>query len=231
MPSKYNLSITLDFLSKIDQNNNREWFAAHKDEYQNAHNEMIGLADGILAEMQKHDQIETVSGKKSLFRIYRDVRFSKNKLPYKNNLSGGFRRATKYLRGGYYFQIQPGNTFVEGGFWGPNPQDLLHIRKQIMADPDPLRAVLEDKTFKDTFGTLQGEKVKTSPKGFSIDDPAIDLLRHKQFIVTHHFSDREVLSKDFHLKIAHAFATMRPFFDYMSEILTTDLNGVERDDL
>ena len=231
MPPKYNLSITLDFLSQIDQNNNREWFTAHKEEYQNAYNEMVGLADGILAEMQKQDQIETSSGKKSLFRIYRDVRFSKNKLPYKNNLSGGFRRATKYLRGGYYFQVQPGNTFVEGGFWGPNPQDLLHIRKQIMADPDPLSAILEEKKFKDTFGKLQGEKVKTSPKGFSIDDPAIDLLRHKQFIVTHRFSDKDVLDKYFHLMIANTFAAMRPFFDYMSEILTTDLNGVERVDL
>ncbi|MEQ6118558.1 DUF2461 domain-containing protein [Reichenbachiella sp. MALMAid0571] len=231
MASTYNLSVTLDFLSKIDQNNNREWFTAHKDEYQSACNEMISLADGVLAEMHKHDQIETPSGKKSLFRIYRDVRFSKNKLPYKNNLGGGFRRATKYLRGGYYFQIQPGNTFVEGGFWGPNPQDLLHIRKQITADPDSLRAVLEEKKFKDAFGTLQGEKVKTSPKGFSIEDSAIDLLRHKQFIVTHHFTDKEVLSKYFHLKIANTFVAMRPFFDYMSEILTTDLNGVERVDL
>lgn len=231
MPDLYNLAPTLKFLAQIDKHNNREWFGQHKDEYQENHQQMVLFADALLAEMQKHDQIETPTGKRSLFRIYRDVRFSKNKLPYKNNMSGGFRRATKFLRGGYYFQIQPGNSFVEGGFWGPNPQDLMHIRKQIAQDPDLLMEILSDSTFQKTFGGLKGEKVKTSPRGFSKDDPAIGLLRHKQFLLTHHFSDQEVLSDGFHLQMASVFQSMRPFFDLMTDLLITDLNGVEREDL
>lgn len=231
MADDYNIQTTLSFLSKLEKNNNREWFTKHKGEYLNAYDEMITFADALLGEMQKHDQIETASGKKSLFRIYRDVRFSKNKLPYKNNLGGGFRRATKFLRGGYYFQIQPGNCFVAGGFWGPNSQDLLHIRKQIMMEPDPLRNVLSDKNFQKIFSVLEGEQLKTAPKGFDKEDPAIDLLRYKQFVITHRFTDSEIASNKFHIKMANAFVAMRPFLDYMTEILTTDLNGVERKDL
>lgn len=231
MPDQYNLDSTLKFLTSLDKHNNREWFGEHKDEYLKAQDQMILFADALLSEMQKHDHIETHSGKKSLFRIYRDVRFSKNKLPYKNNMGGGFRRATKFLRGGYYFQIQPGNTFVGGGFWGPNAQDLMHIRKQIAQDPDPLMEILSTTSFKKTFGELKGEKVKTSPRGFSKEDPAIDLLRHKQFLLIHHFSDQEVLSTGFHLQMASVFMSMRPFFDLMTDLLVTDLNGVEREDI
>lgn len=231
MTQNYNLSTTLSFLSNLEKNNNREWFTEHKGEYQVAYDHMITFADALLAEMQKHDQIETASGKKSLFRIYRDVRFSKNKLPYKNNLGGGFRRATSFLRGGYYFQIQPGNCFVAGGFWGPNSQDLLHIRKQIAMDPEPLRDILSDKNFERTFGVLEGEQLKTAPKGFDKEDPAIDLLRYKQFVITHSLTAADIASSKFHVKMANAFISMRPFLDYMTEILTTDLNGVEREDL
>jgi len=231
MAENYNIQTTLSFLSELEKNNNREWFTEHKGEYLVAYDEMITFADALLGEMQKHDQIETASGKKSLFRIYRDVRFSKNKLPYKNNLGGGFRRATKFLRGGYYFQIQPGNCFVAGGFWGPNSQDLLHIRKQIAMDPDPLREVVSDKIFQKTFDVLEGEQLKTAPKGFDKEDPAIDLLRYKQFVIMHRFTAADIASNKLHVKMANAFMAMRPFLDYMTEILTTDLNGVERPDL
>ena len=231
MTENYNLNTTLSFLSKLEKNNNREWFTEHKGEYQVAYDEMIKFADALLAEMQKHDQIDTASGKRSLFRIYRDVRFSKDKIPYKNNLGGGFRRATKFLRGGYYYQIQPGNCFVAGGFWGPNAQDLLHIRKQIAMDPDPLRDVLANEKFQKFFGVLEGEQLKTAPKGFDKEDPSIDLLRYKQFVIYHRFSEAEIASGNFHIKMANAFAAMKPFLDYMTEILTTDLNGVEREDL
>src|SRR5437868_799730 len=114
----------IDFLKLVKKNNNRDWFNAHKDRYVKEHEAIIAFADAVLFEMNKHDNIETSSGKKSLHRIYRDTRFSKEKTPYKTNWSGSFSRATKKLRGGYYFHIEPGNTFVAGGFWGPNPQDL-----------------------------------------------------------------------------------------------------------
>ncbi|MBL7892656.1 MAG: DUF2461 domain-containing protein [Bacteroidia bacterium] len=215
------------FLKELSKNNNRDWFAKHKDRYISEHECMIAFADALLAEMNRHDHIETPSGKRSLYRIYKDTRFSKDKTPYKNNFSGGFRRATKKLRGGYYFHIQPGNTYVAGGFFGPNPEDLKRIREDIARNYEDWRKLFADKSFKQTFNKLQGEQVQTSPKGFSKDHPAIDLLRYKQFILKHSFTDKEVLAPGFLEQVNKTFKSMRPFFNYMSEVLTTDLNGVE----
>lgn len=215
------------FLKELSKNNNRDWFAKHKDRYIKEHECMIAFADALLAEMNRHDHIETPSGKRSLYRIYKDTRFSKDKTPYKNNFSGGFRRATKKLRGGYYFHIQQGNTYVAGGFFGPNPEDLKRIREDIARNYEDWRKLFADKSFKQTFNKLQGEQVQTSPKGFSKDHPAIDLLRYKQFILKHSFTDKEVLAPGFLEQVNKTFKSMRPFFNYMSEVLTTDLNGVE----
>lgn len=219
-------SSALDFLKLIKKNNNRDWFNANKDRYFTEHNAIITFADSLLHEMNKHDNIETESGKKSLHRIYRDTRFSKEKTPYKTNWSGSFSRATKKLRGGYYFHIEPGNSFIAGGFWGPEPKDLKRIREEIAADSGPLRKILKRKTFKETFGALEGEQLKGSPQGFSSDHPDIDLLRYKQFIVVKKFSDKEVLRDNFMKEVNATFKKMRPFFDYMSEVLTTDINGM-----
>ncbi|MEM6525899.1 MAG: DUF2461 domain-containing protein [Bacteroidota bacterium] len=216
----------LDFLKTLKANNNREWFNSNKNLYLKAHSNLIEFADELLSLLNAHDQIETATGKKSLFRIYRDVRFSKDKTPYQTHFSGGFRRATAHLRGGYYFRIQPGgNSIIAGGFWGPSPEDIKHIRSQIQADDQPLRDLLRDQSFQNYFGGIEGEQVKTAPKGFSKDDPAIDLLRYKQLILTHSFTDKEVQKKDFIYLVSQGFKNMRPFLDYMSDILTTDLNG------
>ncbi len=212
---------TLSFLYDLAANNNREWFDINKDRYVSAQSEMKEFHEAVKGRLSAHDQI----GKGRVYRIYRDVRFSKNKTPYKNNWGGGFQRDTHYLRGGYYYQIQPGNSFAAGGFFSPNSQDLMHIRKQIQQDPDTLFGILNDQKFKVTFGELKGDQVKTTPKGFSIEDPAIDLIRYKQFYVEHRFTDTEVLDKNFDSKLGNTFLSMRPYFDYMSEILTSDLNG------
>ncbi len=119
------------FLKTLAKNNNRDWFNAHKDNYLEAHENIIQFADTLLNLMNKHDKIETESGKKSLFRIYKDIRFSKDKTPYSCRWAGGFQRATKKLRGGYYFHLEPGNSFLAGGFWGPEPDDLKRIREDI----------------------------------------------------------------------------------------------------
>lgn len=226
MKPTYNLSLPIRFLKQIKKHNDRTWFMAHKAQYDAAFEELITFADLVLAELRKHDDIETPTGKKSLFRLYNDVRFSKDKSPYKLNLGGGFRRATALRRGGYYFHIQPGNSFVAGGFWGPNPQDLNHIRQHVAADPEPLTTIITSKSFKKVFGSLQGEQVKTAPRGYTADHPAINLLRYKQYIIRHDFTDEEVMDPSFHKKVAQVFKDMRPFLDYMSEILTTDLNGI-----
>ncbi|HOZ86173.1 MAG TPA: DUF2461 domain-containing protein [Bacteroidia bacterium] len=216
----------LEFLKTVKKNNNRDWFNAHKDLYLNELSQLEKFADGLLYELNKYDVIETPSGKKSLHRIYRDTRFSKEKTPYKTNWSGSFSRATKARRGGYYFHIEPGNSFVAGGFWGPSPDDLKRIREELAYDATAFRKILKSKTFKETFGTLHGEQIKTTPKGFDADSPAIDLLRFKQFTVIKRFTDKEVLHHDFLKQAAQSFRNMRPFFDYMSEVLTTDVNGI-----
>ena len=218
---------SLDFLNLLKKNNDRDWFNNHKEQFIKEQHFIELFANALLEELNTHDVIETPSGKKSLHRIYRDTRFSKEKTPYKTNWSGSFRRATKYRRGGYYFHIEQGNSFIAGGFWGPSPEDLKRIREDFEFDDKPMRNILKDKTFKSTFGTLQGEQLKTTPKGFDSESSAIDLLRYKQFLVIRKFTDKEVLSHTF-LKEAHqTFKNMRPFFDYMSEVLTTDINGIE----
>ena len=211
-----------DFLKQIKQNNNRDWFTDNKATYQAAHENFKAFANHLHDLMTMHDEIERMR----IHRIYRDVRFSKDKTPYKAHFSGGFVRASKWRRGGYYFHIEPGASFVGGGFWGPVSADLKRIRVELAADAEPLRAILADPTFVETFGSLQGEQLKTAPSGYPKDHPNIDLLRYKQFLLSRSFSDEAVLSADFAQQVSSTFERMRPFFDYMSDVLTTDENGV-----
>jgi uncharacterized protein (TIGR02453 family) len=218
----------LEFLKQIKKNNNREWFAANKEKYLIELKNIEFFADALLAEMNKHDVIETASGKKSLHRIYRDTRFSKEKTPYKTNWSGSFVRATKLRRGGYYFHLEPNNSFAACGFWNPNPEDLKRIRNEFSFDASPFRKVLKNKIFIQNFGKMIGEQIKTTPKGFNADDPSIDLLRYKQFLVIKKFSDKEILDIRFLKTLNTSFKLMRPFLDYMSDVLTTDENGISK---
>ena len=216
---------SLRFLKTLKKNNNRDWFQLHKEEFQREQDTLAAFAEALLQALSLHDQIETRSGKESLHRIYRDTRFSQNKTPYKTNWSGRFKRATKFRRGGYYYNIEPGNSFIAGGFWGPVPADLKRIREDIAFDARTLRKIISSKTFKATFGQLKGEQVKTAPKGFDAKHEAIDLLRYKQFLLIRQFTDEEVLSAGFLKAVDQTFRNMRPFFDYMSELLSTDANG------
>lgn len=215
------------FLKSLSENNNREWFTANKKEYEQAHENAISVADALLAGLSEHDQITTATGKKSLMRIYRDVRFSKDKSPYNPRWAGSFNRSKPALRGGYYFHLQPGgNTVVGGGFYQPNADDIKLIRDHIAMDDEPLRKVISDPKFIKTFGGLRGEQLKTAPKGFEKDHPSIDLLRYKSMYVFKSFSDKEVTSPDFVENAMSVFLALRPFFDVMTEYLTTDLNGI-----
>jgi uncharacterized protein (TIGR02453 family) len=213
------------FLKTLKDNNNRDWFNANKDTFLEEQRRIEIFADALLLALNSHDIIETPSGKKSLHRIYRDTRFSNNKTPYKINWSGSFKRATHLRRGGYYYHIEPGNSFIAGGFWGPSPQDLKRIRDDIAFDAAPLRKIIKSKLFISTFGKLQGGQLKTTPKGFEAENEAIDLLRYKQFLVIRKFSDKEVLGETFLEEAGKTFKNMRPFFDYMSEVLATSVNG------
>jgi len=216
---------TLQFLKTIALNNNRDWFSANKDSYLKAQQNMYDFVDGLILEMKKHDDIENESGKKSLYRIYKDVRFSKDKSPYNSHFSFSLRRATKLKRGGYYVNIKPGKSYLACGFFNPNPGDLKRIRQDIELNYQDWNKFLKLKTLKSNFAELDGDQVLTSPKGFSIEHPAIELLRYKQYIFRHHFTDKEVLSQDFAKEVNRIFKSVRSYFDYMSEVLTSDLNG------
>lgn len=216
---------SLDFLQQLKTNNNKPWFEANKTTYLNELNYIETFAGALLQELSKTDVLETASGKKSVYRIYRDIRFSKDKTPFKTFWGGSFTRATSERRGGYYFHLEEGNSFFAGGFWGPSAADLKRIRSEFAHDATPFKKILHSESFVKTFGTLQGEQLKTAPKGFDINHEAIDLLRYKQFLIIRRFTDKEVLSPLFLEQALETCQNMRPFFDYMSEILTTDSNG------
>jgi uncharacterized protein (TIGR02453 family) len=214
---------SLTFLQQLAKNNDREWFKDNKASYEAGRENVAEFAQALMDRLSETDVLGTESGKKSLFRIYRDVRFSKNKDPYKTNFAGQFVRDGKLRRGGYYYNVSPTGdrrSFIGGGFYGMEKHDLKRMREELAVDASELREIIADKDF-----VLQGEQLKTAPQGYPKDHPNIDLLRYKQFYAGRTFTDKEVLSKDF-LDMAHeATLTLRPFFDYFTDVLTTNANG------
>jgi uncharacterized protein (TIGR02453 family) len=209
------------FLNQLKENNNREWFADNKKAFQAEEKLAKTFFTAVYNDLEKIDSLD----KMQVFRIYRDVRFSKNKLPYKNHFSVGFNRAKPMLRGGMYLHIENNASFVGGGFWEPNAADLFRMRKEIEMDASELRAIIAEESFQKYFKTLEGEELKTAPKGFDKTHSDIDLIRKKQFLLTRSFTNKEVLSANFQSEVIASFKAMRPFFDYMSDVLSTDLNG------
>lgn len=216
---------TILFLKNLYANNNRKWFIENKDQYQIAQSNMIQFADQLLSEMNTHDELENESGKKTLYRIYNDVRFSKDKAPYNPRFALSLRRAAKYRRGGYYLQIKPGNCFLACGFFAPNPSDLKRIREDISVNFQQWNTILNTEGIRLNFGDIQGSKLTTAPRGFDKDNQAIQLLRQKQFILRHDFTDQEVMSDEFLTIVNKVYKSVRPFFDHMTEILTTNADG------
>lgn len=212
-----------DFLSDVEKNNNRVWFAENKQRYDDCKENILIDFKNIYNQLAEFDALEAMK----VYRIYRDVRFSKDKLPYKTNFSMYAGRLKPQNRGGYYLQIEPGKSFVGGGFWGPNTEDLLRIREEIAID-DELEQIINDSEFKTYYGEMQGESLKTAPKGFDKNHDRIELLRMKQFLFTKSFTDEEVLASDFDKKVIEAFKKLRPFFEYMTDVLTTNSNGEQR---
>ena len=215
------MQLILDFLTKLGENNNKEWFSANKHLYTKANEEFKTLASKIHEELSKFDLLEAPK----TFRIYRDVRFSADKSPYKRNMGVHIARATKLRRGGYYLHVEPGASFIGGGFWQPEPHDLKRIRDEFAADPHSIQKVIQSPDFQQYFHHLSGEKLTRPPKGYDSQLPAIDLIKHKSFVASKPLSDAELLNPDFHILAADVFRTMIPFHDYMSTVLTTNLNG------
>jgi uncharacterized protein (TIGR02453 family) len=209
---------TLDFLKKLKKNNNREWFDKHKAEYETAREDFLQLVEKLIRDASAFDPaIRGQDAKKCLFRIYRDIRFSKNKTPYKINLSADISPGGKgSCTAGYYIHIQPGGSFLAGGLWQPEPAMLNAIRQEIDYNAKEFRKILSQKDFKKYFGNLSDEDtLKTTPKGYDKTHPELDLLRHKSFIVVHELSDKEVLSKNFPKHCLTVFKAMLPLHAFL----------------
>ncbi len=212
----------LEFFKKLEKNNNRDWFNEHKKEFKIIETDVKTCYSSLFNMLKTHDEVDQFK----MFRIYRDVRFSKNKLPYKTHFGGSFHRKKPELRGGYYLHIAPNNeSFIATGFWEPNTADLLRMRKEFEMDASEMRAITNAKSFKSVWGELVGDELKTAPRDFDKDHPAIDLIKKKQYIFVKKYSDSEVLSDDFLVNVNTSFKAIRPYFNLMSEVLTTNLNG------
>ncbi|MBL6657098.1 MAG: DUF2461 domain-containing protein [Flavobacteriales bacterium] len=209
------------FFRQLEQNNNREWFEAHKAEFKALEATVKQFGVALEEKLNKHDSIDRFK----VFRIYRDVRFSKDKTPYKTHFGMAWQRSKPELRGGYYLHLKPNDIFLACGFWDPNPDDLKRIRQELAVDGDEYRNIINDPNFKSVWGELQGDAVKTTPKGFAKDHPNIDLLRHKQHIFMKRYTEKDVSSPNFIDQIDSALQAVRPFVDFMSAVLTTNADG------
>lgn len=213
---------TFQFLKALKLNNNRIWFSENRALYDASLINVHEVFSEVRENLERHDEIE----KQKIYRIYRDVRFSNDKTPYNPRFATNFTRLGKERRGGYYLEIKPGGSVLGGGFWKPEKEDLYRLRKEWEMDDSEIRTILSDQNFIQIFGgKLLGEELKTAPKGFDKNHPAIDLIRKKSFVALKSFTDEQVLSVHFIDEVTEAFKALRPFFDYMSDVLTTDLNG------
>lgn len=213
------MKATLKFLKEIKQNNSKDWFDVHKNEYLFAKEEYATLVDSIIKGIRVFDKkiSADLKGKDCLFRIYKDVRFSKDKTPYKTNFGASINPGgKKSLVAGYYLHIEPGASFLAGGMYMPEPAMLQAIRQEIDYNPNPLLKIFKSASFKNYFKGLSDEgKLKTTPKGFDKDHPQIDLLRNKHFIVVHNLSDKQILDEKVSKVIIDGFKAMHPFLEYL----------------
>lgn len=209
----------LSFLADLAQNNTRDWMQAHKKVYQQAKKDFEVLTTDVIEEVVAFDPgIEGLTAKDCVFRLNRDIRFSKDKSPYKLNFGASITKGGRKSHwAGYYLQIQPGGeSFMAGGSYMPASENLAKIRQEIDYNPDDFRKLLAADDFKKYFGELTGESVKTSPKGYSRDNPNIDLLRRKSFIMWHKITDKQVTSKNYKRLIAQVFQAMKPLNDFLN---------------
>ena len=210
---------TLEFLKKLDKNNNKEWFDKNRTAFESAKKNIAEFTNELLKEMVKFEpSISSLIAKDCVFRIFRDVRFSKNKSPYKNNLGcyiapGG--KKSNYA--GYYVHIQPnGQSFLAGGMYVPENDVLNKIRQEIDYNTIEFKKILEQKKFKALFGEIRGDKLKNPPKGYEKEHPEIELLKLKSFTVWHLLNDEALTQKDFVKKCAATFKELQKFNHFLN---------------
>ncbi len=209
------------FFKQLEKHNDREWFEQHKPEFKLLETSVKQFGETLKDKLNQHDSIDRFK----LFRIYRDVRFSKDKTPYKTHFGMAWHRTKPYYRGGYYLHLKPNDVFLACGFWDPNSRDLRRIREEIDLDGQEYRNLINAADFKSVWGELQGDKLKKTPKGYAKDNPNIDLLRFKQHIFMVRYTNQDVVAEDFIDRLDEALQAVRPFVEYMSAVLTTNADG------
>lgn len=210
-------SQTFDFLNQLTENNNREWFHEHKTLFQQSQNEVIRLADGLLKQIRVFDHTipKDLEGKKTVFRIYRDTRFSKEKTPYKTNFGIGISAP------GYYLHIEPNKSFVAGGYWNPNPEHLSAIRQEIDYNGNDFLEIVKNAKFVDYFTNLDTEaKLKKAPKGYDESNPMIDFLKLKMYIVYSPIPDTDLCSEQGLEKVVEKFKTIYPLNTFLRQAIS-----------
>ncbi|MGE0567055.1 MAG: DUF2461 domain-containing protein [Bacteroidia bacterium] len=209
----------LPFLKKLKSNNNNEWFDKNRTEYLSAKQSVEILVGKVIQQINAFDKAidKSTDPKKCLFRINKDVRFSKDKSPYKTNFGASIAPGGKKTANpGYYIHIAPGEIFIAGGSYMPEPVQLNAFRQEIDYNGKELVKILKSKSFSTYFdGIDKIDVLKTTPKGFAKDHPHIDLLRNKHFIVSHSFTEKDLLSSDFDKKIVKCFKAMHPFIEFL----------------
>lgn len=209
---------TLLFLEQLKQNNNKEWMDAHRKAYETAKKDFEAFVAALLEGVAGLDPaFSGINPKSCIFRINRDIRFSEDKSPYKSNFGAHFTKGGKKSPlAGYYFHLEPGNSFIGGGAWMP-PADLLKgIRQEIDYDLEGFQNIIEQKDFKKLYPKIEGEQLKKAPQGYDTENPAIGYLRHKSFTVGHKVTDKDLKSKDLVKHTLHSFTVMQPFIDFLN---------------
>ena len=218
-----NFDLILKFLKNLAKNNDREWFEKNKPKYLEAKENFDQFVAALLKELVDFDDsLGALDPKKITFRIYRDVRFSKNKLPYKSNMSAGISPRGKMVdEPGVYLHIQPGNkSFVAAGLWMPEPEPLSKIRQEIDYNGKILSNIMSDKKFKKMYGAFETEYIlKNVPKGYEKDHPMAAWLKLKSFVVVHSYTDEEVKDKKFMKTVIDAYKTAKPLNDFLKEAI------------
>ena len=209
------------FFKKLKLNNNREWFLENKSVFKSHESQVKIFGEELKNRLNKFDNIDRFK----VFRIYRDIRFSKDKTPFKTHFGLTWHRIKPKYRGGYYLHLCPGNNFLACGFWDPNPNDLKRIRQELIFDAQDFKELINTTSFQSNWGELKGSELKTAPRGVDKNHPDIKLIRKKQFIFSINYSNKEVCEKNFIDRLEESIKKVRPFVDYMSELLTTDENG------
>ena len=212
---------TLNFLSTLEINNNREWFNENKQLYLDVKANVENVVNEIISEVAEFDSsVERLEAKNCIFRIYKDTRFSKDKTPYKNNLGASLvEKGPKTLNhAGYYIHLEPGKSFLAGGVYMTEPKNLKAIRETISSDGDSFLKILNKKSFKDIL-ELQGTKLVKVPQGFEKEDPMGDYLKFKQFTVFHPLSDADVLDQDFVMNTVKVLKEIYPFNRFLNEAI------------